>query len=200
MKNFITLAALLMALSVQAQDPPVATPILDSGNDLASELTRVTQLKNGIQPAESTGTRGGGNAVIVDIKSLEEFISSGGLRQAVKEAIVKIDPAKSIFSDTANDWEVMLSRGLIDDISQTPYTFSETGNCTGSIDQGTGASTEANLKAPVCWDLQHLISIHDSMDTLVNLGIREEARHFGFDYNSTRVIAEMAARQLRTGL
>jgi len=192
---FVVLSSLIYA-GAEAQQGPTPTPP-DQDAVLAAELARVTALKNGIHPEDSTGTRGGGNLAFVDMKSLENLISSGTLNQLVRESAAKIDPTKSYFSGPASDWQSMLNGGMLNDIMQTPYTFSESGNCSGSIDQGTGASTDASLKAPVCWDLQHIISIHDTMDTLVILGIRAEARHFGFNFDATRLISDMAATQLR---
>jgi hypothetical protein len=101
----------------------------DQGGDLAAELARVTALKNGVHPENSTGTRGGGNLAFVDMKSLEDLMISGKLNQLVRDAAAKVDPAKSYFSNSASDWQMMLSGGMLDDITQTPYTFSETANC-----------------------------------------------------------------------
>lgn len=197
MKTYMKSTLLLLALSLLLQTNILSKAHAQSDDPLTAELARVTALRNGTTTQESTGTRGGGNLTTVDMRSLENLITSGKLNELVAESASKVDPEKSYFIDSSSDWRNLQSRGMIADISKTPYIFSENGNCAGGLDQGTGASTDAAMGAPVCWDLQHILQNHLSVDNLVILGIREEARHFGFDYYSTRSVAEMVAIQLR---
>ena len=139
MKTYMKSTLLLLALSLLLQTNILSKAHAQSDDPLTAELARVTALRNGTTTQESTGTRGGGNLTTVDMRSLENLITSGKLNELVAESASKVDPEKSYFIDSSSDWRNLQSRGMIADISKTPYIFSENGNCAGGLDQGTGA-------------------------------------------------------------